>query len=229
MIIRKVFFVFILLVNSPILYSDIKAMSFIYEEKEPETESVNVRYLVNNKFLRIDNGQSSDDFILFDRNKKEIYSVNRDDQSILVIKNNEWLAPKYDFSIKENKTVLTKAPKIQGKHVMDYSVSVNKDLCYRIQSVPDVYANEMQAFIEYQKVLSGQQVKLLANTPADMQTPCFLIGQVYNAGDYYRFGLPVHEWHSRGYIKVLRSYKQEKIKQELFVLPKGFESYSITD
>ena len=86
----------------------------------------------------------------------------------------------------------------------------------------------MQAFIEYQNVLSGQQAQILHNTPIEMQTPCFLVDQVYNAGDYYRIGLPVHEWHSRGYLRMLKDYKQEKVSADWFVLPKNFSRYSLS-
>jgi len=226
---KKLIVVFILCFNASYIFADVDVASFMYEEKESGTESVNVRYLVSDKFLRIDNGGLQDDFLLFDRKKKIIFSVNQVDKSILVINPYKWTPPEFSFSVKIDKKILDNAPKIAGKKVMDYSAFANDELCHRVQLLPDTYRDEMKAFVEYQNVLSGQQAKIISHTPAEMQTPCFLLDQVYNAGDYYRLGLPVQEWHSRGYVKLLKDYKREKVGDEWFVLPDGFGRYSLSN
>ena len=226
---KRLIIIFVLCFNSFSILADVDVTSFMYEEKESGTEAVNVRYLVSEKFLRIDNGALQDDFLLFDRQNKTIYSVNQVDRSILVIKSYQWRSPEFSFAVKVNKKTLDNAPEIMGKKVMDYSVSVNDEMCHRVQLLPDAYSNEMKAFIEYQNVLSGQQAKIISHTPAEMQAPCFLVDQVYNAGNYYHLGLPVQEWHSRGYVKLLRDYKQLKLADEWFVLPEGFDRYSLSN
>ena len=210
-------------------FADSKAMSFIYEEKESGSEAVMVRYLINELFIRIDNGGMKDDFILFDRNNKIIYSVNQDDQSILVIKSYKWNAPNFSFSVKVDKKILSDAPEVAGKKVLDYSKTANGTLCHRVQIIPGLYNKEMEALVEYQMLLSGQQVTILENTPVELRTPCLLVDQVYNAGDYYQLGLPVQEFHSRGYVKRLKDYKQIEVKREWFVLPEKFKRYSISE
>ena len=226
---KKLIYCFVLIFISPHAVADDKVMSFIYEEKETGTEPVHVRYLVNKSFLRIDNGALQDDFLLFDRNKNIIYSINQEDQSILVIKSSEWVKPKFSFSVKVDQQILENAPEVAGKKILDFSKYADNKLCHRVQIIPDVYRDEMKAFIEYQRVLSGQQVKIIHNTPEDMRSPCLLVDQVYNSGDYYRLGLPIHETHSRGYVKNLKDYKQIKINQAWFVLPEGFNRYSISN
>jgi len=209
--------------------ADENIMSFTYEEKESGTDAVNVRYLVNESFLRIDNGVLEDDFLLFDRKNKTIYNVNQQDQSILVIRPHKWLEPKFTFSVKEHKKILADAPEVAGKKIIDYSKVADNELCHRLQIIPDVYHKELKAFIEYQDVLSGQQVRILHNTPTDMHSPCLLVDQVYNAGSYYQIGLPIQEFHSRGYVKRLIDYRHIKIKKQWFALPEGFKRYSISD
>ena len=224
----KLFYFLSLFLVSHLSVANVPATSFLYEEKEEGTEPVRVRYLVSKQFMRIDNGGLKDDFILFDRNNKIIYSINHADKSVLVIPSSSWTKPEFSFSIKETEKILEDAPKLQEKKVLDYSKSVNQKICHRIQIVPGVYGEEMQAFIEYQYALSGQQVKILNTTPVELQTPCFLVDQVYNAGDYYLKGLPVQEWHSRGYIKSLLDYKQRTVGEEWFVIPEQFKRYSLS-
>lgn len=226
---KKIIIILSLVFSSLSAFADEEAMSFIYQEKETGTDPVIVRYLVNKLFLRIDNGGLQDDFLLFNRKTETIYNVNQDDMSILVIKPSKWRAPKFPFDIKVNKKILVDAPEIMGKKVLDYSKVAAGELCHQLKIVPDVYKKDMQAFIEYQNILSGQQVKILNNTPKEMQTPCLLVDQVFNAGDYYQLGLPIQESHSRGYVKSLKDYKKIKLKAEFFVLPKDFKEYSISN
>jgi hypothetical protein len=209
--------------------ADNRVMSFIYEEKESGTEPIMVRYLVNKLFLRIDNGGLQDDFLLFDRKNKIIYSVNQEDQSILVIHSYKWSEPEFSFDVKVDKKILNDAPAVAGQKILDYSKTASATLCHRVQIIPGLYNEEMKAFVEYQMVLSGQQVKILNNTPEDLRSPCLLVDQVYNAGNYYRLGLPIQEFHSRGYVKRLKDYQQIKVEEEWFVLPEKFRRYSISD
>jgi hypothetical protein len=226
---KKFIVALILCFNSLAVFADVNVTSFMYIEKESRTDPVNVRYLVSKEFIRIDNGALEDDFLLYDRKKKIIYRVNRSDKSILAIKFYKWTQPEFSFSMDINKKTLADAPEISGKKVLDYSATANNEICHQVQLIPDLYSEEMQAFIEYQNVLSGLQVKILSNTPVEMQTPCFLVDQIYNAGDYYRLGLPVRIWHSRGYVKLLKNYTRQIVSEELFVLPAEFESYSMLD
>jgi len=226
---KKIIFFFILNLMPLHVFADENVMAFTYEEKESGTEPVNVRYLVNKLFLRIDDGVLQGDFLLFDRKNKIIYNVNQDDESILVIRPHKWLEPKFSFSVKEHKKILADAPEVEGKKILDYSKLADNKLCHRLQILPDVYHEELKAFIEYQDVLSGQQVRILHNTPKELHSPCLLVDQVYNAGSYYQIGLPIQEFHSRGYVKRLIDYRHIKVKAEWSVLPEGFKRYSISD
>jgi hypothetical protein len=209
------------------VFAEIQATVFLYEEKEQNSPPVNMRYLVTEKHMRVDNGSESDDFILFDSALKKIFSINHDDQTILVIDNNTWKQPDYKFRVNIVRKTLSQAPKVSGQSLIDYSVLVNNEICSRFQLLPEKFSKEMAVFQTYQLVLSGQQVISLRHTPAEMQTPCFLVDQIYNDGAYYSVGLPVQEWHSRGYAKILTNYKQEKVKQDLFSLPEGYKEYSL--
>ena len=71
-----------------LVLANTKATVFWFDELDAGIDPVQVRYLVTTKYLRIDNGGLQDNFILFDAANKIIYSVNHEDKTILVIKNN---------------------------------------------------------------------------------------------------------------------------------------------
>lgn len=203
------------------------ATVFFYEEQEIGVAPGIVRYVVTDQYLRIDNGHADDDFILFDIKEKTIFNVNRIDRTILMIKKHAWDTPEFKFKKNITRKKLDDAPKIEGKSIIDYAVDADDKLCARYQLLPDVFKKERDVFLEYQYVLSGQQVKMLSNTPEEYQTPCFMLDQIYNDGQYLSIGLPVQEWHERGYIKLLKDYGQKEINETIFILPKDFEKYSI--
>ena len=204
-----------------------KATVFWFDELDSGVDPVQVRHLVTTKYLRIDNGNLQDDYILFDVLEKVIYSVNHADKTILVIKNNNWMKPKYDFSIDVTQMPLEGAPIISGKQVQGYKVLVDGEVCTNVQFIPGMYKKEMRILKNYQMTLSSQQIKNLANTPEHMKTPCFMLDVVYNEGDYYDLGMPVHEWHNRGYAKFLKEYKSQSIPENYFELPKDYKKYSV--
>ena len=210
-----------------LVQANTKATVFWFDELDAGIDPVQVRYLVTSKYLRVDNGNLQDDFILFDAVKKIIYSVNHGDKTILVIKNSQWVKPKFDFSVDIKQIPLEGAPIISGKQVQGYKVIVDGEVCTNIQFIPGLYRNEMSVFKKYQKTLSSQQIRNLANTPEHMKTPCFKLDLVYNEGSYYDLGMPVQEWHNRGYAKYLKEYKSQNIPESFFKLPKDYKKYSV--
>lgn len=219
--------VFLLLNVLPTTLFAIDVSSFFYQEVETGGEAVDVRYTVSDDFLRIDEGSLNDDFILFDRQKKTIYSVNQSDKTILYIESHDWQLESFSFSVNVKKTILKDAPKVSGQLVVDFKKMADLKTCQHVQLLSGVYKKEMQVFSEYLKVLSGQQVKNIMATPVEMRSPCFMLDQVYNTGEYYQLGLPIMEWHSRGYSKFLTNYKNHSLGEQWFVLPADFKRYTL--
>jgi hypothetical protein len=207
-------------------YADVAATAFYYQEKETGVDVSHVRYLVTDNYLRIDDGNDADGFILFDQTKNTIYNINHNDQTAMEIKHHQWHLPDFKFERKIETSKMTEAPKVSGKIIERHQVFADDQLCTDVKYIPDLYVEEMKVFLQYQKILSGQQVKVLNNTPKDMQSPCFLVDQIYNDGAHYRKGLPVQIWHSRGYAKMLVDFKQIQVEEALFVLPENYRVYN---
>ena len=205
--------------------AEISASVFWYQEKETGTAATKMRYLVADEFIRIDEGNESDDYILFDALKNTIYSINHADQSVLVIEQYDWDMPGFEFDHQVTDTVLKGAPPIAGKTVKQYLVTGDNKVCTDVQYIPGLYPEKMAMMQRYQKILAGQQVRSLNNTPKELHTPCFLADQVYNDGGYYARGLPVQVWHSRGYARILTDFGDELVAEELFNIPEEFRYY----
>ncbi|HEY9201193.1 MAG TPA: hypothetical protein VIQ81_06345 [Gammaproteobacteria bacterium] len=196
-----------------------------YDEYESSAGGQRMRYLINDDFLRIDNGHIDSDFILMDRAKQTIYNVNHEDRTILKITNKPWQSPDYDFMVSVREALQADAPKVMGQDVYSYDVYAEDEACTRVLLIKDRYMEEMAVMHEYQTIMSGQQVSTLANTPQEMHTNCFLLDQVYHTGDYYKQGLPIQVTYSRDYTRILSNIEQQALDAALFKLPQNYKEY----
>ena len=64
---------------------NVSATILWYAEQEPGVDPYRMRYLVTPDFLRSDDGVDSENFLLFDRKRKTIYSVVGENRTILQI------------------------------------------------------------------------------------------------------------------------------------------------
>jgi len=196
-----------------------------YDEYESSTGGQRMRYLINDDFLRIDNGHIDSDFILMDRAKQTIYNVNHEDRTILKITSKPWQSPDFDFTVKVREAIQSDAPQVMGQSVYSYEVYAEDEVCTRVLLIKDRYMKQMAVMYQYQTILSGQQVSTLANTPQDFHTSCFLLDQVYHKGDYYKQGLPVQITYSRDYSRILTNVQQQVLDAALFKLPENYQEY----
>ena len=203
----------------------IKSLVLYYDEFESGVGGQTMRYIINDQYLRIDGGHKEDDFILYDRASKTVYSTNQEDQTILKIVNKPWSAPAFKFDVEIRESVLSDAPKVFGKKVSQYQVTANNEVCTQVLYVADMHPVSMKVMHEYQDLMSGQQVATLDNTPKEMQSPCFLVDQVFHHANYFEKGLPIQISYSRDYTKLLKSIRQQDIDPGLFILPTGFKEY----
>jgi len=208
-----------------------------YTEREPGVDDYGVTMTVSDRYIRIDETEESSGFIIYDDKDSIIYSVSHSDKSILVI-------TEYDFSNKLSPVKsfteylpLFDAPKVAGENIFNYRVFVKQDVagstqsdeisCMEIQLAEKFLPKVRRLLQNYQKVISGQQVKMVDNKVTEMQTPCFYVDQVYNEGLYYKKGLPIQEWHSNGKFKALTSYKQTEVEAGFFSIPENYKQFSM--
>ncbi len=221
-------FLAFLSVNADELKNTVK---LVYEEFEQGTEPYIVTYTVSSKHVRIDDESDDSGYIIYDIDKNKIYSVSHYDQSILVIAEFPDKKFKPDFDIDIEYEALEDAPTISGKQVYNYRVkattSVTSETCMDIQLVPGLLPTVAKTLQGFQKIVSGQHVSNLENTPAEFTTPCYLLDQVYNKGEYYSKGLPIQEWHSNDRKRQLLNFEDVDIDASIFTIPAEYRQYSL--
>ena len=216
---------FLLLPTASVFAASLNMLMLNYDEVEQGAGLQNTRYLINQQFMRIDNGDDAADYILFDVARQTIFSVNHEDRTILKIEKNQWQLPKFDFKVSRSEEQLRDAPEIFNKPVFLHRASADDKVCTQVFYIKDTFMDEMDVLYQYQQILSGQQILSLKNTPQEFRTPCFLLDQVYHSGDYYHMGLPVQISYSRGYSKLLKDFARKDVDSRLFELPEDYREY----
>ena len=210
-----------------------------YLEREPGTDEYEVTMLISSRYIRVDEEGESSGFIVYDDKDKVIYSVSHHDKSVLVIK--EYVFSPADLPVKAKIEYLplADAPMVSGKNVFNYRVYINEnnskgeteneseETCIEIQLVENLLPEVRAILQNYQKVISGQQVKMADNKITDIQTPCYYIDQIYNTGAYFEKGLPIQEWHSNERSKILTGYKKITVHSDKFKIPQEYRQFSI--
>lgn len=215
----------------------ISATELSYIEREPGVDDYRVTMLVSDRYIRVDEVEEDSGYIIYDDKDKVIYSVSHGDQSVLLIKSNNSSNKKTPIKSFVEYVPLVEAPKVAKKKIFNYRVFVKQDKvsstnknemnCMEIQLAEGLFPKVTTLLQNYQKVISGQQVKMVNNIVNDIQTPCYYVDQVYNEGNYYKKGLPIQEWHSNDKLKALTSYKKIKVEARIFTIPEGYRQFSM--
>ena len=208
-----------------------------YVEREPGVDDYEVIMLVSDRYVRIDEADEKGGYILYDDKDKIIYSVAHHDQSILVINQYEYSVKDSPAKAKVEYLQLADAPEVSGNKIYNYRVyieQINTDTnnteeltCMELQLVEGLLPEVRSILKSYQKIVSGQQVKMTDNIMSEMQTACSFVDQIYNTGNYYDKGLPIQEWHSNESFKALTSYKKVTVSPEIFSTPENYKMFSI--
>ena len=218
----------------PVLVSandELAAVKLSYQELEPGTDVYKVIFTVSERYLRIDDESDESVYIIYDNSEKSVYSISHHDKAILVIPEYPISDLKADFDINIDVEALEEAPKIAGKTVYNYIVtavtSVTTETCMDIQLVPGLLPDVAKTLQAFQKVVSGQQLMNLEATPEEFRTPCYLVDQVYNKGDYYDKGLPIQEWHSNERMRQLMNFENVKVDSSIIDIPAEYRQFSL--
>lgn len=220
-----------------------------YLERESGTDNYEVTMLISDRYIRIDDTEEDSGYIIYDDSAKSIYSVSHVDKSILVIKPHDFSTQQSPVKAYTEYKALVDAPKVSGKNMFNYRVFVKDEIsgvsenkasnnktsnnkmgevtCTEIQLAEGLVPKVASLLQRYQKVVSGQQVKMVDNKLTEFQTPCYYADQVYNEGLYYDKGLPIQEWHSNGRVKALTSFNKTTVELNKFAVPDDYREFSV--
>lgn len=187
------------------------------------------RLLVTREYLRFDDGHAADDYLLYDRRNRTIYSVDHEDRTVLVIPPRPvTVKPPIPLKLGERQSPMDDAPDVGGHRAIHYTFYANGKRCGDVMAVPGLLSDVRKALIAYRRTLAGQQAADMDKTPLSMQTACSLADLIFAPTRMLDHGLPVIEWRPDGDRKELLDYRRHvSVPPTLFRLPPAYRYYAI--
>lgn len=206
-----------------------ETMQLTFLEQERGIEPYQVRMLVNEAFLRIDDGPDADGFLLMRRADGMVYSVTHESKSVLDIPRHEVpVEPPIPVNPQEDYSAEPDAPLVGGKPVAAYRQHFNGETCFSAVVAEGLVPDVRAAMTELNKTLGGQQMQTLGNFPPESITACLLARLVYARQTFLERGFPVLEWDETGYRRQLLDFRPvDDLPADVFVIPEGYRHYEI--
>lgn len=208
----------------------------LFMEQENGVEPFQTRMIVNKNFLRIDDGEGSNSFVLYDRIKKVVYSTSPDEQRIMAVhekklKKGEVFEPPFKLTHSVKKMPKMKdAPTIDGVTAKHYQLITNGKTCYDVVTIKGLMPRAIKALTEFHKHMATDSVVTFNNMPADLHEACDMTATTFEPTRQYEHGFPIQEWGKRDYSRSLIDYDENyKADPKLFILPKGYQNYTVTE
>lgn len=207
----------------------IDAVILEFIEREAGIDPYPVRMLITKNHLRMDEGSDNDNFLLFDRNSKDIFSVTHYNQQILKIPNRQHLLQTTDsieFSRQENST--EGIPEFAGKQPRHMRFTANGKTCYEVIAVENVQEDAVAAIRGYLLTLAADQIINLNKTAVEFRTDCMLSNLIYEPVKHLDYGLPLREWDYKGYVRELTNYHADsKVDSNLFEIDPDYQVFQV--
>ena len=207
----------------------------LFVEKENTLDPYQTRMIINDQFVRIDDGKGSNSFVLFDRIKKVVYSTIPDEQRVMAVhekklKKDQVFEPPFALKHSVKKMPeMKKAPKINGENAQHYQLITNDKVCYEVVAIKNLMPHAVKALIEFNKHMATDSIVTFNNMPADLHEACDMTATTFKPARQFEFGFPVQEWSQRGYSRSLVDFDVNfKAEPKLFELPKGYHNYTVT-
>lgn len=199
----------------------------IFEEREPVVpEAYLTRMLLTDDFLRMDDGGDDDDYLLYDRNAGKIYSVNHEDQRVVVVEPTARPISEPETYRHESRVIPAELPEIGGNKVVRLQHFTNDEMCFEVYAAEGLLTDAVEALTGFAQILAYQHAATIADIPAEFQSACDLVNNVYQPARYLSNGFPVRQRDYQGRSRVLQSFRKDIQKDEqLFVIPDNYHLF----
>lgn len=204
--------------------ADGQANLLVYRVWEEGLDPYISRVLINAHYVRMDEGQDTGQYTLFDREQAIIYNVDDEERSVLVMDPSATPLPPVPDSLKldQQVTVQTDAPAIGGRQPQQVTLSANGDTCRELVAVPGLMDEAVAGLRDLQTTLARIQAATLPAMPAETQTPCDLAEYVYAPLRGLDHGLPIQD-RSSGRSRSLVDFSTDHVVSDsLFALPADY-------
>ncbi len=200
-----------------------KASLLVYQVWEEGIDPYISRILVTPDYLRLDEGDGSDGFTLFDRQQEIVYSVSVEDRSVLVIDHTDMVpGDNHGLILQQEVREDPDAPAVAGRQPKQVRLLANGELCAELTVIDGVMDDAVAALGEMKLALARVQAATLDAIPLNMRTPCDLAGNIYAPDRHLQFGLPLQE-RAAGRSQSLVDFSPEfDVEDALFEIPSEF-------
>jgi hypothetical protein len=195
-----------------------------FSESSPDGDTYPVRMLVSEGFLRIEDGDARDGFIVFDRAKKIVYSISHTDKTTLVLSAQQVLLDAPKAFVHKVERDGEKLPNVGGRAVTHYRLLTNRERCFDVYAADGLLPEALAALREYHRTLAGEQAAMQALVPAGFQSACDLAEYVFLPARHLEFGFPVRQISRAGVVRQLLDFKTGvPVEKGLFDVPAEYK------
>lgn len=216
-------------VSSEVPVEEGKATVLLFQEREIGVPPYGSRIIVTSEYLRMDDGNDQGDFLLYDRNTRNVFSVAHEDQTVFEISYHPVeIEPPIELDLVTKSEIDETAPSIGGQRPLHTTFSINSKRCFDVISIAGVLDDAALALGEYATALSGEQARILHKTPVEFQDPCMLSNLIFHTAEHTRHGFPIQEWSYSGYSRELMDYRLDyPVADQLFMIPPDYRRYKL--
>jgi hypothetical protein len=195
----------------------------VYKVWEQGMGSYTSRVLVTPRFVRLDEGEGTLDYTLFDREQDIIYNISSEDRTALVMNPpvSEAEPPK-DLVLDQRVAADPAAPKIAGHAPQNVTLLANGQVCREMVTVPGLLPEAMDGLRDLQRIVARVQAATLSIVPADMVTPCELADDVHAALRPLDHGLPIKERTERRSRSLVDFNPAYVVADDVLEIPAGY-------
>ena len=207
------------------------SIRLLYSVQEPNIEPYESRIIITNDYIRLDDNDDANHFVLVDRKKEIVYSVSDENNAIFVVKHAPvTITPPIKLVQDTERTPDKHSPKIDGHDIVHYIFKNNGKACQDALIAEGLMPEATKAISQYRRILAGEHAKTFNITPADQRNECDMAIHIFQPDRYLQFGLPVHERDHTGYQRNLIDFDDNyEVNPALFNLPEGFDRFSVED
>jgi len=206
------------------------ATAVYFSNQEPGGEPYRTRMIVTPAFLRMDDGEGSRDYLLFDRTDATIYSVSSGDRLILVMRRRRVDMNPPETLVRHVVVDTASYPAVDGRKVAHYELVTNRQRCYDLYAADGLLPDVVVALRQYHAALAGQQAATLAVTPAEFRTPCDMDNNVFLPVRQLDYGFPVRLVDMTGRMTQLMDYQTDfRASDDLFQLPADYPRRTLNE
>ena len=188
-----------------------------YMDQEATGGGYVTRYLVTDRFLRMDYGRDREDFVLYDRREKRVYNVVHDRRQVMVFEPGPLhIEPPKEWKIKEDILDDRNAQK-------RVDLIVNGVVCSRLTASERFLPEVAQALMEFQDALAATQATTYLATPPEQRDTCDLARLVLEPQRWFKYGLALDEVRNDGFSRRLLNYQADiALRPKVFEIPADY-------